>query len=57
MLDVESLRRHYALTLRHWVRALEQKRDAAIQHSSEVTYRLWLPFVAAVHGRMRLAVR
>lgn len=41
MLDVESLRRHYALTLRHWVAALEAKRDAAIRSSNEVTYRLW----------------
>ncbi|HED18683.1 MAG TPA: class I SAM-dependent methyltransferase [Gammaproteobacteria bacterium] len=40
-LDVESLRRHYALTLRHWVRSLEAKRDEAIRYSSEVTYRLW----------------
>lgn len=41
MLDVESMRRHYALTLRHWVRKLEQKRDSAIRYSSEMTYRLW----------------
>ncbi len=40
-LDVESLRRHYALTLRSWVAALEAKREEAIEYSSEVTYRLW----------------
>lgn len=45
-LDVESLRRHYALTLRHWVRALEARRDEAIQYSSEVTYRLWRLYMA-----------
>jgi len=45
-LDVESLRRHYALTLRHWVAALEAKRDAAIRYSSEVTYRLWRLYMA-----------
>jgi len=39
MLDVESLRRHYALTLRHWVRSLEAS-------SSEVTYRLWKLYMA-----------
>lgn len=41
ILDVEGLRRHYAYTLRHWVRALEAKRDEAIRQTSEVTYRLW----------------
>ena len=45
-LDVESLRRHYALTLRHWVRALEAKRDEAVRYSSEVTYRLWRLYMA-----------
>jgi len=45
-LDVESLRRHYALTLRHWVRALESRCDEAIRHSSEVTYRLWRLYMA-----------
>ncbi|GMR21118.1 MAG: C17 cyclopropane fatty acid synthase CfaB [Gammaproteobacteria bacterium] len=46
ILDVESLRRHYALTLRHWVRALESGRDKAIRHSSEKTYRLWRLYMA-----------
>lgn len=45
-LDVENLRRHYALTLRHWVRALEAKRAEAIGYSSEVTYRLWRLYMA-----------
>ncbi len=45
-LDVEGLRRHYALTLRHWVVALEAKRDAAIRYSSEATYRLWRLYMA-----------
>ncbi len=40
-LDVECLRRHYALTLRKWVANLERHREQAIYHSSEVTYRLW----------------
>jgi len=41
ILDVESLRRHYAMTLRHWVKALEKNRQAAVGESSESTYRLW----------------
>jgi len=40
-LDVECLRRHYALTLRKWIANLERHREQAIHHSSEVTYRLW----------------
>ena len=39
--DVESLRPHYALTLRHWVSRLEQNHDPALQHVSESTYRIW----------------
>src|SRR5207248_269135 len=39
--DVESLREHYALTLRHWVRRLESHADEARQLTSEVTYRIW----------------
>ena len=45
-LDVECLRRHYALTLRHWVQMLEARRDEAIACSSEVTYRLWRLYMA-----------
>ena len=39
--DVESLRPHYALTLRHWVARLEQNHERALQHVSESTYRNW----------------
>ena len=46
ILDVESLRRHYALTLRHWVRNLERHRDEAIAASSEATFRLWQLYMA-----------
>lgn len=45
-LDVENLRRHYALTLRDWVRNLERNRDEAIRSSSEVTFRLWRLYMA-----------
>jgi len=39
--DVESLREHYALTLRHWVRRLEAKHDEALKYVDEATYRIW----------------
>ncbi len=39
--DLESLRPHYALTLRHWVARLEQNHERALQHVSEATYRIW----------------
>ncbi len=45
-LDVECLRRHYAMTLRHWVQALEAGRDEAVACSSEMTYRLWRLYMA-----------
>jgi cyclopropane-fatty-acyl-phospholipid synthase len=43
--DVESLREHYALTLRRWVRRLEQRHDQALKHVDEVTYRVWRLFM------------
>ncbi len=45
--DVENLREHYALTLRHWLRRLEQNRAQAISLTDEVTYRTWRLFLAA----------
>lgn len=47
ILDVESLRPHYALTLRHWVRRLEANREAALRHVPEPTYRVWRLYMAA----------
>ncbi len=44
--DVESLREHYALTLRHWVRRLEQHHDDARRAADEVTYRIWRLFMS-----------
>ena len=46
LLDLESLRPHYVLTLRHWVRALESNREAAIGASTETIYRLWRLYMA-----------
>jgi cyclopropane-fatty-acyl-phospholipid synthase len=39
--DVESLREHYMLTLRHWRRRLEAHRDEVCRVADEVTYRIW----------------
>lgn len=44
--DVESLREHYALTLRHWVRRLEACREEAIALVGEPTYRVWRLYMA-----------
>ena len=44
--DVESLREHYALTLRHWVRRLEAHRQQALQVVDEPTYRVWRLFMS-----------
>ncbi len=53
MLDVEALRRHYALTLRAWVRNIEEHWDEAVRLT------LCRPGarVAAVHGVQRAGVR
>ncbi len=45
--DVESLREHYALTLRHWVRRLEKNHLGALEYVSEPTYRVWRLFMSA----------
>jgi cyclopropane-fatty-acyl-phospholipid synthase len=39
--DVECLREHYAMTLRHWVKRLEAKREKAIELTSPEAYRIW----------------
>jgi cyclopropane-fatty-acyl-phospholipid synthase len=49
--DVESLREHYALTLRHWVSNLEAKHTQALHYVDEFTYRIWRLFMSgSVHG-------
>ena len=57
--DVENLRKHYALTLRHWVAQLEANRAAAIAASDEGTYRIWKLYMGGsaqgfASGRMAL---
>ncbi|MFQ5794517.1 MAG: class I SAM-dependent methyltransferase [Candidatus Bipolaricaulia bacterium] len=49
--DVESLREHYALTLRHWVRNLEACHDQVLQVVNEPTYGVWRLFMSgSAHG-------
>lgn len=45
--DLESLREHYALTLRHWVRRLEDRHEEAARLAGERTYRIWRLYMAA----------
>ncbi len=49
--DVESLREHYALTLRQWVRRLEAHYEQALHYVDEPTYRVWRLFMSgSAHG-------
>jgi cyclopropane-fatty-acyl-phospholipid synthase len=45
--DVEALRPHYAMTLRHWVAGLERNRSRALQYVNEATYRVWRLYMTA----------
>ncbi len=44
--DVESLREHYATTLRHWVANLERHWDAAVESAGEGRARVWRLYMA-----------
>ncbi len=44
---MESLREHYALTLRHWVRNLEENWDEAVALTSAGRARVWRLYMAA----------
>ena len=46
IMDVESLRRHYALTLRRWISALESHKEQAIKLVGEATYKIWRLYMA-----------
>lgn len=49
--DVESLREHYELTLRHWVTRLEEQYEQTRKFVDEVTYRVWRLYMAgSAHG-------
>jgi cyclopropane-fatty-acyl-phospholipid synthase len=45
--DVESLREHYALTLRRWGQRLEARHEEAARLAGEQTYRVWRLYMAA----------
>ncbi len=45
--DVEGLRPHYALTLRHWVERLDTHRDEAVRLVGERNYRIWKLYMTA----------
>jgi cyclopropane-fatty-acyl-phospholipid synthase len=44
--DVESLREHYVLTLREWVRRLEANHEEAVRLVDEHAYRVWRLYMA-----------
>jgi len=46
--DVEALREHYALTARHWYRALMRHQDEAIAFVGEEKFRMWALYLASV---------
>jgi len=46
IIDVEGLRRHYAMTLRCWVQELEAHREQAIEQVGEASYRVWRLYMA-----------
>lgn len=39
--DVESLREHYMMTLRHWLKRLEARHEQAVRATDESIYRTW----------------
>lgn len=45
--DVESLREHYVMTLRAWVRGLERRKGEAIRLVGERSYRVWRLYMSA----------
>jgi cyclopropane-fatty-acyl-phospholipid synthase len=45
--DVESLREHYMMTLRAWLRGLERRKAEAIKLVGERTYRVWRLYMSA----------
>ncbi len=50
-MDVENLRRHYALTLNHWVERYEAGGDWLRQIAGEKHWRIWRMYLAGcAHG-------
>ena len=51
VVDVESLRRHYTLTLGHWAHRLEAQADAARAIAGDKRFRIWRVYLAGcAHG-------
>jgi len=46
VLDIENLRRHYALTCRAWVDRLTSRREACLQTVDQATWRTWCLYLA-----------
>ncbi len=44
--DVEGLREHYALTLQHWLRGLEENHEKIVGLTDETTYRVFRTYLA-----------
>jgi cyclopropane-fatty-acyl-phospholipid synthase len=44
--DVESLREHYARTLRHWARRLESQYEEARRLTNDTICRIWRLYLA-----------
>jgi len=51
---VESLREHYTLTLRAWVRGLERRKTDAVKLVGERTYRVWKLYMSAAAYGFRI---
>jgi cyclopropane-fatty-acyl-phospholipid synthase len=49
--DVENLREHYAMTLRHWIGRLESSAEAIIDLVGERTYRTWRLYMSGCASR------
>jgi len=45
--DLESLREHYVLTLRHWLKRLEAREQDAVSLVGETVFRIWRLYLAA----------
>ena len=53
--DIESLREHYTMTLRAWLRGLERRRAEALRLVGERTYRVWRLYMSAAAYGFRTA--
>lgn len=52
--DLENLREHYVLTLDHWLRRLDARRDTAVALVGEHTYRAWRLYLAGSRWHFRV---